>query len=243
MLRRDISFLASRIARVASGSQCSTSSVAPSLSALENAWSQACISEATSFPSHFNFRSLNRIVASMRSSLSSSSCSFATSASPSKQDDGLTISEAAVARLQQLQKDAGTRPVFLRLTVEGGGCSGFQYEFTLEEQGPKKGDQVYQVGGTSVLCDDVSMEFLRGATVDFESDLMRSAFVVNTKLCCCCCYFLPVVFGIFQILLTFLSTLFICRFMIIQMQTAHVAVGAHSLLNKLVYGDIIKKPL
>lgn len=71
--------------------------------------------------------------------------------------------------------------MFLRLMVEGGGCSGFQYEFTLEEQGPKKGDQVYQVGGTTVLCDDVSMEFLKGATVDFESDLMRSAFVVRRR--------------------------------------------------------------
>ena len=69
--------------------------------------------------------------------------------------------------------------MFLRLTVEGGGCSGFQYEFTLEEEGPKKGDQVYQVGEATVLCDDVSMEFLKGATVDFESDLMRSAFVVS----------------------------------------------------------------
>jgi Fe-S cluster assembly iron-binding protein IscA len=65
--------------------------------------------------------------------------------------------------------------------VEGGGCSGFQYEFTLEEEGAKKGDQVYQVAGTTVLCDDVSMEFLKGATVDFESDLMRSAFVVSRK--------------------------------------------------------------
>ncbi|KAL4516997.1 hypothetical protein Ndes2526B_g00601 [Nannochloris sp. 'desiccata'] len=115
----------------------------------------------------------------MRSPFPSTSRSFATSASLSQHEDGLTISEAAVARLQELQKDAGSRPVFLRLMVEGGGCSGFQYEFTLEEQGPKKGDQVYQVGGTTVLCDDVSMEFLKGATVDFESDLMRSAFVVH----------------------------------------------------------------
>jgi iron-sulfur cluster assembly accessory protein len=72
--------------------------------------------------------------------------------------------------------------VYLRLTVEGGGCSGFQYEFTLEEEGAKKGDQVYQVHGTTVLCDDVSMEFLKGATVDFESDLMRSAFLVRFTL-------------------------------------------------------------
>jgi iron-sulfur cluster assembly accessory protein len=171
-----------RIARIASGTQCSTSSAALSLSALDTIWSHAGITETTAIPSLFNLRSSNPIVASNRSSFSSSSRSFATSASPSPQDDGLTISEAAVARLQQLQKDAGSRPVYLRLTVEGGGCSGFQYEFTLEEEGAKKGDQVYQVNGTTVLCDDVSMEFLKGATVDFESDLMRSAFVVRFTL-------------------------------------------------------------
>ena len=63
--------------------------------------------------------------------------------------------------------------------MEGGGCSGFQYEFALEEEGPKKGDQVFAVGGATVLCDDVSLQFLNGATIDFESDLMRSAFVVS----------------------------------------------------------------
>jgi iron-sulfur cluster assembly 2 len=181
MLRKGNSIMASRIARIASGTQCSTSSIAPSMSTLENVWSRACILEDTAIPFSDSSRSSNKIVASMRSSFSSSSRSFATSTSPSRHDDGLTISEAAVSRLQQLQKDAGSRPVFLRLTVEGGGCSGFQYEFTLEDEGAKKGDQVYQVGGTTVLCDDVSMEFLKGATIDFESDLMRSAFVVSKK--------------------------------------------------------------
>lgn len=184
MLRKDVSMLASRIARISSGAQWSTSATAPLVTTVENKiWLGACIPETAALPSLLHFRSSNQIVASLRSLFSSSTRSFATSASPSQQYDGLRISEAAVSRLQQLQKDAGTRPVFLRLTVEGGGCSGFQYEFTLEEEGPKKGDQVYQVGGTTVLCDDVSMEFLKGATVDFESDLMRSAFVVSFTAC------------------------------------------------------------
>lgn len=65
--------------------------------------------------------------------------------------------------------------------MEGGGCSGFQYEFSLEEERPSKGDQTFTAGNAIVVCDDVSMEFLKGATVDFESDLMRSAFVVSLK--------------------------------------------------------------
>jgi len=63
--------------------------------------------------------------------------------------------------------------------VEGGGCSGFQYEFLLEEEGPGLGDHVFSVHGATVICDDVSLEFLKGSVVDFESDLMRSAFVVR----------------------------------------------------------------
>ena len=92
----------------------------------------------------------------------------------------MRISDAAAARLKQLQGQAGGRAVFLRLAVEGGGCSGFQYEFSLDEDGPKDGDRLFAAGeGATVLCDDVSLAFLEGATVDFESDLMRSAFVVS----------------------------------------------------------------
>ena len=109
--------------------------------------------------------------------------SSSSSSSPPHQSSntpGLAISEAAITRLKQLQQTSpGGTPIFLRLTVEGGGCSGFQYEFSVEESGPTKGDQVFQSDGVSVICDDVSMEFLQGATVDYESDLMRSAFVVR----------------------------------------------------------------
>lgn len=102
------------------------------------------------------------------------------SSSPVKaSSQGLRISESAAERLRQLQSGSDAPPVYLRVTVEGGGCSGFQYEFSIEEEGPKEGDQVFSADGATVLCDDVSMEFLKGAVVDFESDLMRSGFVVS----------------------------------------------------------------
>ena len=171
LLRRDVQQFAMRIAaRVLSGAQCSTSStvVTP---LLENTWLQTSAVHGLRF--HQTSTPISLIV-----DLRASSRSLATAA-PSQLSEGLSISDAAVSRLKQLQQSSGTRPLFLRLTVEGGGCSGFQYEFALEEEGPKKGDQVFAVGGATVLCDDVSLQFLNGATIDFESDLMRSAFVVS----------------------------------------------------------------
>ena len=91
----------------------------------------------------------------------------------------LQLSEAAVARLRQLEAQSTGAPPLLRVLVEGGGCSGFQYQFSLDETGPGEGDRVFTRDGVAVVCDEVSLEFLRGATVDYESDLMRSAFVVQ----------------------------------------------------------------
>lgn len=104
------------------------------------------------------------------------------SAAPSSSSDvGLALSDSAVQRLKELQAES-SEPVVLRLTVEGGGCSGFQYEFAIEEGAGNgqlaEADRVFERDGVRVVCDDVSLEFLKGAIVDFESDLMRSAFVV-----------------------------------------------------------------
>lgn len=96
-----------------------------------------------------------------------------------EEKSGLLVTEKAVKRLKELQAESDGHPVFLRLSVEGGGCSGFQYEFNVEENGPSDDDFVFEEDGATVLCDNVSLEFLRGATVDFESNLMRSGFVVH----------------------------------------------------------------
>lgn len=93
----------------------------------------------------------------------------------------LTLTQSAIDRLLQLQDDGGNNPVFLRLKVEGGGCSGFQYEFSLDSRGPQKGDTAITTSGVTLLCDDVSLGFLKGSVVDFESDLMRSSFVVQSN--------------------------------------------------------------
>ncbi|PSC73776.1 iron-sulfur cluster assembly 2 mitochondrial [Micractinium conductrix] len=103
----------------------------------------------------------------------------ASSSSSGGGDSGLTVSDAAVQRLKELAGES-SEPVVLRVTVEGGGCSGFQYEFAIEEGGGSlaKTDRLFERDGVRVVCDDISLEFLKGAIVDFESDLMRSAFVI-----------------------------------------------------------------
>jgi iron-sulfur cluster assembly 2 len=110
--------------------------------------------------------------------------------SPPNTTEDLQISNAAVERLKELTQQHKSGAT-LRLTIEGGGCSGFQYEFNLDETATiKDGDRVFTKDGVSVVCDDLSLEFLKGATIDYESDLMRSAFVVqdnpNAETSCGC---------------------------------------------------------
>lgn len=101
----------------------------------------------------------------------------ATASSTSSPNKKLTMTVAAVDRLKDLREKKGE--VDLRVLVDGGGCSGFQYVFEIDSKGPKDDDYVLEENGVRLLCDSVSMEFLHGSTIDFESDLMKSKFVVR----------------------------------------------------------------
>ncbi|KAF5837518.1 hypothetical protein DUNSADRAFT_4265 [Dunaliella salina] len=92
----------------------------------------------------------------------------------------LIVEESAFRRLQHLSRLQGGKPVLLRVEVEGGGCSGFQYKFALVDS-INPDDKVFGTGDCKVLCDTLSLEFLRGAKVEFEDSLMRSAFVINSN--------------------------------------------------------------
>ncbi|MBN3314530.1 ISCA2 protein, partial [Atractosteus spatula] len=68
---------------------------------------------------------------------------------------------------------------FLRVQVEGGGCSGFQYKFSVDSVKNKE-DRVFEKRGVEVVVDRDSLEFIKGATLDFSEELIRSSFqVVN----------------------------------------------------------------
>ncbi|KAH9309162.1 hypothetical protein KI387_037073, partial [Taxus chinensis] len=64
----------------------------------------------------------------------------------------------------------------LRLSVEGGGCSGFQYSFNLDDkQNPD--DRVFEKAGIKLVVDEVSYGFVKGATIDYVEELIRSSFM------------------------------------------------------------------
>ena len=70
------------------------------------------------------------------------------------------------------------RPAVLRLAVEGGGCSGFQYKFDLAD-GPEDGDSISETDGVKLVVDPVSLDLIAGSTVDFVESLGGAAFKVE----------------------------------------------------------------
>ncbi len=85
------------------------------------------------------------------------------------------VSERAFARLAEI--GAAVQRKALRVAVDGGGCSGFQYDITLDD--PSEGDLVLEGGGETVVVDEVSLPFLTGALIDFSEELIGARFVVN----------------------------------------------------------------
>ncbi len=99
----------------------------------------------------------------------------------------VTVSPRAAKRIAEIIAAEG-RPAMLRLAVTGGGCSGFQYNFALDDTRADD-DLVIEEGGVTVLIDSTSLEFLKGAEIDFVDDLIGASFKVNnpnaTSSCGC----------------------------------------------------------
>ena len=85
------------------------------------------------------------------------------------------VTERAFARLAEI--GASSNGQALRVAVDGGGCSGFQYEITLDAA--KDDDLVLEGGGEKVLVDPVSLPFLADATIDFTEELIGARFVID----------------------------------------------------------------
>ena len=97
--------------------------------------------------------------------------------SPSITSPSVTLSTSAAARISAIAEKQGKPPI-LRLSVEGGGCSGFQYNFALDDAQLDE-DLVVEKNGAKVLIDPVSLDFLAGAEIDFTDDLIGQAFKIN----------------------------------------------------------------
>lgn len=100
----------------------------------------------------------------------------------------VTISDSAARQISALAADGEHKGMMLRVAVGGGGCSGFQYSFTFDEAaGPD--DKVIEHLGASVLIDDMSLNYLAGAEIHFENELIGSWFTVrnpNASSTCGC---------------------------------------------------------
>jgi iron-sulfur cluster assembly accessory protein len=89
----------------------------------------------------------------------------------------VTISERAARRIGEILKSEGNGAM-LRISVEGGGCSGFQYKFDVETA-KAEGDLVIERDSAVVLVDPASVPFLAGSEVDFVDDLIGASFRVH----------------------------------------------------------------
>ena len=89
----------------------------------------------------------------------------------------LTLTPAAAKRVAMIAQKQ-TRPAILRLSVEGGGCSGFQYKFDLAD-GPDGDDAVSETDGVQLVVDPVSLDLVDGSVVDFVESLGGAAFRVE----------------------------------------------------------------
>jgi len=90
----------------------------------------------------------------------------------------IEITNSAIAKISEILAEENNPNVKLRTFVQGGGCSGFSYGFTLDEE-QNEDDFVIEKTGVNILVDSMSMQYLQGSTIDYKEDLMTSSFVIN----------------------------------------------------------------
>ncbi len=96
----------------------------------------------------------------------------------SSTDYSIGFSEAAATKARQLIEEEANASLNLRVFVTGGGCSGFEYGFTFDED-LEEDDTAVEQSGIRLVIDPLSYQYLAGAEVDFREDLQGSRFVVN----------------------------------------------------------------
>jgi iron-sulfur cluster insertion protein len=100
----------------------------------------------------------------------------------------LNFTDAAALKVGQLIAQEGNAALKLRVYVQGGGCSGFQYGFTFDEE-IQEGDTEIENGGVTLLVDPLSVQYLMGAEIDYREDLSGAQFIIrnpNATTTCGC---------------------------------------------------------
>jgi iron-sulfur cluster insertion protein len=90
----------------------------------------------------------------------------------------VVLTESAARRISILKEQEQVENALLRIAVSGGGCSGFQYGFSFDDQ-RNEDDFVFERDGVGVVVDEVSLDLLAGAEIDFVEDLMGASFQIR----------------------------------------------------------------
>ncbi|MDX2112369.1 MAG: iron-sulfur cluster insertion protein ErpA [Alphaproteobacteria bacterium] len=91
----------------------------------------------------------------------------------------LTLTESAAARINTLKQSEGNASLRFRISVKGGGCSGFQYEFGLDGNAPASDDSIIEKNGAEVIIDETSLGVIAGSTLDYTEDLAQAGFSIK----------------------------------------------------------------
>ena len=101
----------------------------------------------------------------------------------------INVSEMAAGKIAELLAEEQKAGSGLRVFVQGGGCSGFQYGLMIEENGQGAGDQVFESNGIKLYVDPISIRYLNGAEVDFVDTITGGGFTIKnpnaTSTCGC----------------------------------------------------------
>src|SRR6188474_203674 len=102
----------------------------------------------------------------------------------------INVTPTAATKISELLSEEQKVGAGLRVFVQGGGCSGFQYGLMIDEgEGDSSADQVFEVNGVRLFVDPISIRYLRGAEVDFVDNNMGGGFTIknpNAKSTCGC---------------------------------------------------------
>jgi iron-sulfur cluster insertion protein len=90
----------------------------------------------------------------------------------------IEITDSAMTKISEILAEENNPKAKLRTFVQGGGCSGFSYGFTLDEE-QNEDDFVVEKSGVNILVDSMSMQYLQGSVIDYKDELMGASFVIN----------------------------------------------------------------
>ena len=111
-----------------------------------------------------------------------------TTAIAEQQPAGIVFTDAAASKVSELIAEEDNPNLKLRVFISGGGCSGFQYGFTFDED-IEDGDSQVENQGVMLLVDPMSVQYLMGAEIDYKEDLQGAQFIIrnpNAQTTCGC---------------------------------------------------------